>query len=110
MTSQTWEQHDSYKPDIVMEGGNHILDDAPLFSRATNHTLLRTTNKNYPNQPLGLTGETSAATERAAGLATRRQAQYPTFSAETWRGLLVHCSEWTTAMLPTDKHPDTPRN
>src|SRR3546814_18027511 len=52
MTSQTWEQHDSYKPDIVMEGGNHILDDDPLFSRATNHTLLLTTNKNYPNQPL----------------------------------------------------------
>src|SRR3546814_8669786 len=42
-TSQTWEQHDAYKPDIVMEGGNHILDDDPLFSRATNHTLLLTT-------------------------------------------------------------------
>src|SRR3546814_1349072 len=107
MTSQTWEQHDAYKPDIVMEGGNLILDDDPLFSRATNHTLLLTTNKNYPNQPLGCTGETSAATARAAGLATRLQAQYPNFRAETLRGLMVHCAEWTSAMLARAKQLET---
>src|SRR3546814_11547644 len=90
-----------------MEGGNHILDDDPLFSRATNHTLLLTTNKNYTNQPLGWTGETSAATERAAGLATRLQAQYPNFRAETLPGSMVHWAEWTPAILAPDKQPET---
>lgn len=102
-TSQNWDVHYAYKPDIVMEGGNHIVDEDPLFSRPTPQTLLLTANRNYPAHPLGWTGETSAATARAAGLATRLQAQYPQFRAETLRGLMVHSADWTPAMLVREK-------
>ncbi|MDR6127111.1 S8 family peptidase [Sphingomonas sp. SORGH_AS_0438] len=99
-TSQLWDIHYAYKPDIVMEGGNHEVDgDDPLFTRPTKQSMLLTVGHNYPNRPFDWTGETSAATARAAGLATRLQAQYPEFRAETLRGLMVHSADWSSAML-----------
>lgn len=98
-TSVKWEIHYAYKPDIVMEGGNHEVDeDDRLFTRPTPQSMLLTAGHNYPNRPFGWTGETSAATAKAAGLATRLKAQYPEFRAETLRGLMVHSAEWTPAM------------
>jgi hypothetical protein len=98
-TSQRWDVHYAYKPDIVMEGGNHVCDgDEPFFFQSP-ETMLLTAGHNYPSKPFGWTGETSAATARAAGLATRLQAQYPEFRAETLRGLMVHSAAWTPAML-----------
>ncbi len=98
-TSQRWQIHYAYKPDIVMEGGNHERDEDEPFSFASAQTLLLTAGKNYPNHPFAWTGETSAATARAAGIGTRLLAQYPEFWGETLRGLMVHNAEWTLAML-----------
>ena len=97
-TSQNWDIHYAYKPDIVMEGGNQVRDHDELFSFQHNETMLLTAGRNYPNQPFAFTGETSGATAQAAGLATRLQARYPEFRAETLRGLMVHSAEWTPAM------------
>lgn len=97
-TSQDWHIHYAYKPDIVMEGGNQIREEEDIFSFQHNETMLLTAGRNYPNQPFSFTGETSAATAQAAGLATRLQARYPHFRAETLRGMMVHSAEWTPAM------------
>ena len=97
-TSQNWDIHYAYKPDIVMEGGNQVRDPDELFSFQHNETMLLTAGRNYPGQPFAFTGETSGATAQAAGLATRLQARYPEFRGETLRGLMVHSAEWTPAM------------
>ena len=99
-TTQQWNVHYAYKPDIVMEGGNHELDGIdPLFSAPIKESQILTAGRNYPTHPFAWTGETSAATARAAGLATRLKAAYPAFRAETLRGMMVHCADWTPAML-----------
>jgi hypothetical protein len=98
-TSQQWNIHYAYKPDIVMEGGNQEREEDEPFSFASRQTLLLTAGKDYPQHPFAWTGETSAATARAAGLGTRLLSQYPEFWGETLRGLMVHNAEWTPAML-----------
>ena len=97
-TAQQWSDRYSHKPDIVMEGGNHIRDEDGVHSRATNETKILTTGSNVPAHPLAFTSDTSAATAAAAGLATRLLAAYPTTRAETLRGLMVHAAEWSPAM------------
>ena len=98
-TSQGWEVHHAYKPDLVMEGGNHLLDNGSAFSYDTEETMLLTTGRNVPSRPFSFTGETSAATARAAGLSTRLLADYPDFRAETLRALMVQSCDWTPAMV-----------
>lgn len=98
-TSQQWNVHYAYKPDIVMEGGNHELDGDEPFSFQSNASMLLTAARTYPGRPFGWTGETSAATARAAGLATALKSRYPDFRAETLRAMMVHCAEWSPAML-----------
>lgn len=98
-TAQQWAMRYANKPDIVMEGGNHVLDDDLLRSRPVKETMVLTTNRHIPAYPLSWISETSAATARAAGLMTRLAAAYPTFRAETLRGMMVHSAEWTPAML-----------
>lgn len=69
-TAQGWNRRYAFKPDIVMEGGNHEKDADGLSSRYSHNLMVLTTNRNSPQHPLGLTCETSAATANAAGLAT----------------------------------------
>jgi len=97
-TAQGWSRRYAFKPDIVMEGGNHEKDLDGLSSRYSHELMVLTTNRGIPGNPLGLTCETSAATANAAGLATRLLARYPRYRMETIRGLMIHSAEWTAAM------------
>lgn len=97
-TAQGWSRRYAFKPDIVMEGGNHEKDPDGISSRYAHNLMVLTTNRNIPQYPLGLTCETSAATANAAGLATRLLAQYPNYRMETLRALMIHSAEWTPAM------------
>ena len=98
-TSQEWESRVVKKPDIVMEGGNFEIDAGGVFSHVSPRNLVLTTSRSAPSNPLAMTGQTSAATAAAAGLAAKVMARYPKFRPETVRGLIVHSSEWTPAML-----------
>ncbi|MCJ2041037.1 S8 family peptidase [Methylobacterium sp. J-059] len=97
-TAIGWTRRYAHKPDIVMEGGNHAMDDDGIHSRPSHPLMVLTTHRNAPRAPLGLTNETSAATAYAAGLVTRLLAQYPGYRMETLRALMVHAAEWTPAM------------
>lgn len=97
-TAQGWSRRYAFKPDIVMEGGNHEKDPDGLSSRFAQSLMVLTTNRTLPQHPLGLTCETSAATANAAGLATRLLARYPGYRMETLRALMIHSAEWTPAM------------
>jgi Subtilase family len=85
------------KPDIVMEGGNLLVDPrGTQFDQHDNVSLL-TTRHRAPGL-LTTANATSAATAQAARLAAVAMDQYPSLWAETVRGLLVHAAEWTSAM------------
>ena len=60
--------------------------------------LLSTGHQFALGRPLISFGDTSAATAQAAHLAAMVQAQYPEYSPETLRALLVQFAEWTMAM------------
>lgn len=101
-TSMDWAKTWPVKPDIVLEGGNILrapdgtitgCDDLDILSTAKSHTL----------KPLGTIWATSAAAAQAAWMAGRIQAKYPSAWPETLRGLLVHSSAWTDAMLANRK-------
>ncbi|MGN7161933.1 S8 family peptidase [Sphingomonas sp. SAFR-052] len=97
-TALAWEFRRN-KPDIVMEGGNHVLDPGGQTSRFHGPDMVETTSRDVAARPITTTGETSAATAAAAGLAARLLARYPSMRAETIRGLMVHSASWTDAML-----------
>ncbi|WP_162140551.1 S8 family peptidase [Sphingomonas sp. PR090111-T3T-6A] len=97
-TSQRWSMRYANKPDIVMEGGNHVVQADGDTSAPGRSTMVLTTHREIPRFPLTFTGETSAATARAAGLVSRLSAAYPRLRAETLRGMMVHSAEWTEAM------------
>lgn len=97
-TTQQWEMRYANKPDIVLEGGNHVIDDDGECSRPVASTMVLTTGKDFVWKPLAWVADTSAATARAAGIATRLAADYPNFRAETLRGMMVHSARWTEAM------------
>jgi hypothetical protein len=89
-----------------MEGGNILktpggditaCDDLDLLSTAKSHTL----------RPFSTIWATSAASAQAAWMAARIQARYPRAWPETIRGLLVHSSAWTDAMLANRKRGDS---
>ncbi|WP_408902609.1 S8 family peptidase [Methylobacterium radiotolerans] len=98
-TAQAWAKLHSYKPDIVMEGGNFLVDDDEFFCRPSLHHLPITTSKAVGTAPLGSVGETSAATAACAGLAGRLLARYPRLRMETVRALMVNAADWTPSML-----------
>ncbi len=79
------------KPDICMEGGNVLTDNAGDFK--TNHPVvsLHTTSAS-DDKALSSANATSAATSLAARLAARAMAKYPDYWPETIRGLLVHAA------------------
>lgn len=87
-----------HKPDIVMEGGNQAIEVARSRINVHADVALLTTSSTL-QKPLDLTGETSAATAGAAGLAAQIMAHYPSLWPETVRGLIVHSARWTAAMM-----------
>ena len=85
------------KPDIVLEGGNLLID--PSDSQFDEHDdVALVTTSNAPFRLLTTANATSAATAQAARLAAVAIDCYPDLWPETVRGLLVHAAEWTPAM------------
>lgn len=90
-----------FKPDIVMEGGNMARPGpnvAPQY--IPDLSLLSTSDAfNIGQRPLTTMHDTSAAAALASRLAASLLAEYPDFTPETVRALLVHSARWTPAML-----------
>lgn len=87
------------KPDLVMEGGN-LLIDADFTQVSGFPTVnLTTTDRTVHGRFLTTMDATSPATAQAARLAALAHARYPKLRPETIRGLLVHEAEWTEPML-----------
>ena len=98
-TAMSWKTHLAFKPDIVMEGGNRLVDsDGMSLSFSPDLSVLTTSNQ-FPRLPFEPGCETSIATAAAAGMAARLMSEYPSFWPETIRGLMVHSARWTPAML-----------
>lgn len=96
-SSASWETQWPNKPDIVMEGGN-------LARRANevdykDSLRLLTTHKDSRVSIFQSFGDTSAAVALASKMAAELRTEYPDYWPETIRGLMVHSSEWTEAML-----------
>lgn len=98
-TTVGWRHHRAIKPDIVMEGGNHRKNVDGRTSVSSPELRLITTGHDVQTAILATTGQTSAATAAAAGLAGRILSAYPRLRPETIRALMVHSAEWTDAML-----------
>ncbi|WP_286978955.1 S8 family peptidase [Aminobacterium sp. UBA5514] len=92
-TSLTCDKKWPVKPDILMEGGN-------VFKNGCQHPDLMSLSTYYkPSTALfDSFGMTSAATAKAAWVASQIQVKYPNYWPETIRALMIHSAEWTDAM------------
>ncbi|MER7877167.1 S8 family peptidase [Streptomyces solisilvae] len=86
------------KPDIVMEGGNLLVDPGETLLDSHPVVSVTTTGKDFFRQ-ISSANATSSATAKAAHLAALAHAAYPSLSPEAVRGLLVHEARWTPAMM-----------
>lgn len=85
------------KPDVVMEGGNGVVDPAGAVLSCDDLSLLTTSHQ--PSQrPLTITWATSPATAQVARIAAAISAEYPLLWPETVRALVVHSARWTPRM------------
>lgn len=98
-TAIAWRTHLAHKPDIVMEGGNRVVEADGVSTRMAESLCVLTTHNEIPGRPFAAAAETSIANAAAAGMATRVAALYPELWPETIRGLMVHSARWTPAML-----------
>ena len=91
------------KPEIVMEGGNAILNGKDIDM--VGELSLVCADNNIAYRKFTTSNATSAATAMAARLATKIKHFNPSLSPLTIRALLVHSAEWTEKMkeLFTDK-------
>lgn len=87
------------KPDIVMEGGNRVADVDGIATLHAPHLSIVTTARDFAAHRFTCTGETSAATAAASGLAAAILAAYPDATPQTVRALMIHSARWTPAML-----------
>jgi hypothetical protein len=98
-TSLTWQRAWPFKPDIVLEGGNAVVDPSGTHGDTCDDVLLLTTaGRPGATSALTATGQTSAAAAQAAHLAAIIRARYAQLWPETVRGLLIHSARWTRAM------------
>jgi len=96
-TSTTFGRPWPVKPDIVLEGGNLLVDPSGTqFDECDDLALVTTSNAQF--RLLTTVNATSAATAQASRLAAVAMEHYPELWPETVRGLLVHAAEWTPAM------------
>jgi hypothetical protein len=96
------------KPDIVMEGGNLLVDIGETQLTAHDVVSVTTTGKDFFRQ-ISSANATSSATAQAARLAALAHAAYPGLSPEAVRGLLVHEARWTPAMMGNGLYTKTGR-
>ena len=97
-TSVAWNETWPIKPEIVMPGGNALVDPTGTRCDFTPSLSLLTTHYLPFARQFTSAGETSAATALAARLSALLKAQYPHLWPETVRALLVHSADWTEAM------------
>ncbi len=93
----SWSSHWPIKPDVVMEGGNWLVNGPPPPMKHTALSLL-TTDHQFPMRAFTTVGETSAATALAARAITQLWSDYPELWPETIRALFVSSARWTTRM------------
>ncbi len=93
----SWSSHWALKPDIVMEGGNWIVQGPPPPLRHSALSLL-TTTRQYPLRSFTTCGDTSGATALAAKAITELWSDYPALWPETVRALFVSSARWTDQM------------
>ena len=84
------------KPEIVMEGGNAILNGNDIDK--VGELSLVCADKNFAYRRFTTSNATSAATAMAARLAAKIKHFNPSLSPLTIRALLVHSAEWTEKM------------
>jgi hypothetical protein len=97
-TSVSFQKQWPIKPDIVMEGGNVVCNDAGAVDFPCHDLNVLTTHSNPSEQLFAPTWATSAATAQAARLCASVSAAYPESWPETIRALIVHSAEWTPIM------------
>lgn len=98
-TSVAFSRRWPIKPDIVLEGGNIARSPAGTdYDTPEVLQVLTTRNPGFDTRLLTTTCATSAATGQAAYIAASILADYPELWPETVRALIVHSTEWTTAM------------
>lgn len=93
----SWSSHWPLKPDIVMEGGNWVVNGPPPPMKHAALSLL-TTDHTYPARSFTTTGETSGATALASRAITELWSDYPALWPETIRAVFVASARWTTQM------------
>jgi hypothetical protein len=99
-TSVGWQPQWPLKPDLVLEGGNMVI--SPQRTEADSPDSLSVLTTYYRDDRLFTSsGDTSAATAKAAHHAATIRAAYPTLWPETVRALLVDSAEWTPVMRST---------
>jgi hypothetical protein len=99
-TSVTWSQDRSpFKPELVFEAGNRIVNLARTEALTVSSLSLLTTGRDVIRAPLVPFHATSAASAQAARMAAQISAAFPAFWPETVRGLMVHSAEWTRPMM-----------
>ncbi|MDX2727702.1 S8 family peptidase [Streptomyces sp. PA03-2a] len=86
------------KPDIVMEGGNLLVDPEETLLDSHDVVSVTTTHRDA-FRLISSANATSAATAQAARLGALAHSVYPGLSAEAVRALLVHEARWTPPML-----------
>ncbi len=96
-TSLSWSRVWPNKPDIVMEGGNAVVNDLGDIGLPDDLRLL-TTDRATGVRLFTTTGDTSAASALAARFAIKLKMRYPALRPETIRALIVHSARWTPAM------------
>lgn len=101
----SWTSTWPIKPDVVLEGGNLLLDDFPPAVTCGDLSLL-TTHHNVAARNFTTFEATSAATALAARMTARLWSVHPDLWPETVRALLVSSARWTPAML--SHLPDNP--
>jgi len=96
------------KPEILMEGGNAVVDQTNFALDCDDLSVVSTWWKPHETllYPFNMT---SAATAHAAWFAAQIQAKYPSIWPETVRALMIHSAEWTDALIeqfvPTPSQP-----
>ncbi|PUZ28641.1 hypothetical protein DCC81_03920 [Chitinophaga parva] len=96
-TSHKWDPWWAGKPDIVMEGGNHAVQNNNLIVPDSLRPL--STGRGGGNPWLHPFGDTSGATALASRFGAIVTQKYPNLWPETIRGLIIHSADWTKAML-----------
>ncbi|WP_051531130.1 S8 family peptidase [Clostridiisalibacter paucivorans] len=98
-SSIMWREKWPIKPDIVLEGGNLVYDEATDFYSDLPDLQLLTTSKDFQTgKSFDVISMTSSATAQAAWIGANIQHQYPELWPETVRALIIHSAEWTDAM------------